>query len=388
MATPRSRNPDPSAPTEGNATDRALATIAEREAAILAPYAMHSIDTRGRRHPQEEHAYRGPFQRDRDRILHCAAFRRLAGKMQVFTGERGDYHRTRLTHTMEVASIARTIGRALRLNEDLIEALALLHDLGHPPFGHAGEDALDECLHEAGGFSHNRHALVIVEQLEEHYTEFPGLNLTHEVLSSQQARADKNSPPESLLEARVVDAADSITYNAHDTDDAVKLGLVTLDELAEVPLAGEGLRRIATQQRDLPDTVIRKALVHYLIDQQVGEVLRTAGPALAAAGIANAEEARRSNLVFGGGDELAREKRELELFLRERVYRHPDLLQVRDEAKAKLRQMFDFYAAEPQRLPAFYQQRHAQVGVRAVGDFLAGMTDRYCLRIYREQFGQ
>src|SRR5919106_2199204 len=155
-----------------------IEAVAERERALLAPYAMHSADSAGRRYPEPEHPYRGPYQRDRDRILHSAAFRRLSRKTQVFTGEMGDYHRTRLTHTHEVASIARTIGRALRLNEDLVEALALLHDIGHPPFGHAGEDALDECLADCGGFSHNRFALTIVEELESRYAAFPGLNLT------------------------------------------------------------------------------------------------------------------------------------------------------------------------------------------------------------------
>src|SRR5436189_3709191 len=158
-----------------------LLSTADREAALLARYAMHSADSRGRKHPEPEHPYRGPFQRDRDRIVHSSAFRRLSGKMQVFTGDMGDYHRTRLTHTHEVASIARTIGRALRLNEDLVEALALFHDIGHPPFGHAGEDALNECLKDHGGFSHNRNALVIAEELELRYPGFAGLNLSYEV---------------------------------------------------------------------------------------------------------------------------------------------------------------------------------------------------------------
>src|SRR3954454_17772912 len=208
-----------------------------REAALLAPYAMHSADSRGRRHPEPEHPYRGPYQRDRDRILHCAAYRRLSGKMQVFTGEMGDYHRPRLTHTQEVASIARTIGRALRLNEDLIEALALFHDIGHPPFGHAGEDALDECLAAHGGFSHNEFALTLAEDLEARYAAFPGLNLTYEVLEGQATRADKDAAYAAtgqapLLEVQVVEAADSMTYDAHDADDAVKLQLVAIDELA------------------------------------------------------------------------------------------------------------------------------------------------------------
>src|SRR5262245_58834843 len=225
-----------------------LSTTTEREAELLARYAMHSADSRGRKHQEAEHPYRGPFQRDRDRIVHSSAFRRLSGKMQVFTGERGDYHRTRLTHTHEVASIARTIGRALRLNEDLIEALALFHDIGHPPFGHAGEDALDECLRGHGGFSHNRYALTIAEDLEARYPAFPGLNLTFEVLEGQATRADKattyGGEVAPLLEVQVVEAADSMTYDAHDTDDAVKLRLVALDELAANSLVRDALAQV------------------------------------------------------------------------------------------------------------------------------------------------
>src|SRR4051794_25887588 len=196
----------------------------DRERVLLAPYAMHSADSAGRRYAEPGHSYRGPYQRDRDRIIHSAAFRRLSHKTQVFTGEMGDYHRTRLTHTLEVSSIARTIARALRLNEDLVEALALAHDLGHPPFGHSGEDVLDECLHNEGGFNHNAQALRICELLESGYPDFPGLNLTFEVLEGQQHRASKSADsklqtgqtPSPLLEVQVVDAADSIAYDAHD----------------------------------------------------------------------------------------------------------------------------------------------------------------------------
>src|SRR3954452_15277776 len=171
----------------------AITSAKEREDLILAPYAMHSAHTKGRRHSEPDHPYRSPYQRDRDRIVHSAAFRRLSQKTQVFTGDMGDYHRTRLTHTLEVASIARTIARALRLNEDVVEALALFHDIGHPPFGHAGEDALDECLSAHGGFSHNEFALTIAEDLEARYAAFPGLNLTFEVLEGQATRADKEA---------------------------------------------------------------------------------------------------------------------------------------------------------------------------------------------------
>ena len=256
---------------------------------------MHSVHSRGRRYPETDHAYRGPFQRDRDRVVHSAAYRRLSGKMQVFTGDMGDYHRTRLTHTHEVASIARTIGRALRLNEDLIEALALFHDIGHPPYGHAGEEALQECLHDHGGFSHNQYALTIAEELEIRYQRFPGLNLTHEVLDGQAVRVTKEharSCP--LLEVQVVDVADSITYDAHDTDDAIKLGLVSLPEIAGIPLVHETMERVRDQHGMLASELMRKAVVHMLIDVQVSDVLQHAGEALTRCHFSSAHEARQS----------------------------------------------------------------------------------------------
>src|SRR3972149_543550 len=208
----------------------AMDITTEREAALLAPYAMHSAESAGRRHPEPPHPYRGPYQRDRDRILHSAAFRRLSQKTQVFMGDMGDYHRTRLTHTLEVASIARTMARALRLNEDLVEALAMAHDIGHPPFGHSGEDVLDECLRDHGGFNHNEQALRIVELLETRYPEFSGLHLSLEVLEGQRYRAQKGSSHGAsagpLLEVQVVDAADSMAYDSHDADDALEIGLL------------------------------------------------------------------------------------------------------------------------------------------------------------------
>jgi dGTPase len=355
---------------------------------------MHSADSRGRVYPEPEHPYRGPFQRDRDRLIHSSAFRRLSGKMQVFTGEMGDYHRTRLTHTHEVASIARTIGRALRLNEDLIEALALFHDIGHPPYGHSGEDALDECLREHGGFSHNRYALTIAEELESRYPAFPGLNLTREVLDGQATRADKRTRYGAgglapLLEVQVVEAADSMTYDAHDTDDAVKLGLVTLAELAEHGLVREAMTAIRQQYANLADDPLRKAVVHQLIDRQVGDVLSHANQSLAAAGSVTAEEARRLPVRIGPGEELAEQKRELERFLYDSVYRHPHLIAVRAQAQERLKAMYAGYLARPELMPVRFQERAQTVGLpRAVGDYLAGMTDRYCDQQYEAHFAR
>src|SRR5438093_6767832 len=317
-----------------------LLSIAEREGLLLAPYAMHSADSRGRKHPEAEHPYRGPYQRDRDRILHSAAYRRLSGKMQVFTGDMGDYHRTRLTHTQEVASIARTIGRGLRLNEDLVEALALFHDIGHPPFGHAGEDALDECLAGHGGFSHNEFALTLAEELESRYAAFPGINLTYEVLEGQATRTDKDAAYAAtgqapLLEVQVVEAADSVTYDAHDTDDAVKLQLVALDELAACTLIRDALARVRGEYTNLRDDLLRKAIVHQLIDRQVTDVLETSAAILATAGDLSAPEVRRSAVRIVASRELSDQKRELERFLYERVYRHPRLIAGRQEAQGR-----------------------------------------------------
>jgi dGTPase len=370
-----------------------LLTIEERESRLLAPYALASFQSRGRRYAEAEHPYRGPFQRDRDRILHSSAFRRLSGKMQVFTGDRGDYHRTRLTHTFEVASIARTIGRALRLNEDLVEALALFHDIGHPPFGHAGEDALDECLADEGGFSHNRYALTLAEELEQRHHPFPGLNLTWEVLEGQATRLPEARESEGqshgtaegrLLEVQIVDLADSITYDAHDADDAVKLGLVSLDELAQIPLVQMALEHVQSQTPNLGGSVLRKAVVHRLIDCQVSSLLEVAGQVLSRRGFSNSSDARRSPPLEPDG-EMAERKRELEAFLYERVYRHPELIRVRAMARQRLVTLFEAFLANPNRLPERFQQRAEQVGLpRSVGDYLAGMTDRFC----NQQFHQ
>jgi dGTPase len=353
---------------------------------------MHSADSRGRRHAEPEHPYRGPFQRDRDRIVHSTAFRRLSGKMQVFTGDMGDYHRTRLTHTHEVASIARTIGRALRLNEDLVEALALFHDIGHPPFGHAGEDALDEVLHEHGGFSHNRFAITLAEELESRYAAFPGLNLTREVLDGQSTRSRKEASYAAgavapLLETQVVEAADSMTYDAHDSDDAMKLQLVTLDELAENTLVRDALRSVRGQFANLREDLLRKAVVHQILDRQVTDVLETSAAALAGVGSLSAEQISRLGVRIMPSAELAELKAELETFLYDRVYRHPHLLAMRSRAQQRLRAMFDRYQQQPELLPPHFQARAGAVGLpRAAGDYLAGMTDRFCDRQYRRMF--
>jgi dGTPase len=363
-------------------------SFVERERILLAPYAMHSADSAGRKHAEPVHAYRGPFQRDRDRIVHSTAYRRLSGKTQVFTREIGDFHRTRLTHTHEVASVSRTIGRALRLNEDLIEALALMHDIGHPPYGHAGEDVLDECLRDAGGFSHNRQALRIVEYLEQRYPEFPGLNLSLEVLAGQQTRADKRRSGERpLLEVQVVDAADSVAYDTHDVDDALQLGLLTLADLDEVPLWREAGLRFHKRYAQLDEGEFRRGTLHELIDWQVGEMVAGVTRRIAEEGIDSVAAVRRAELLIRPNDELFAMKAELERFLYQRVYRAPQVVAARSIAQDQLRTMFAGYVARPDWMPASFQERAAEIGVpRSVGDYLAGMTDRFAQHEYERLF--
>ena len=366
-----------------------LAWVDRRERVLLAPYAMHSVDSLGRVHPEQEHLYRGPFQRDRDRILHSSAYRRLSGKMQVFTGEMGDYHRTRLTHTQEVATIARTIGRALGLNEDLIEALALMHDIGHPPYGHAGEDALNECLASEGGFSHNQFALTIVQEIEIRFQEFPGLNLTHEVLLGQTSRINKQLPRRStLLEVQLVDAADSTTYDAHDTDDAIKLGLVSIAEMQHLGLIRDCLQYIRKNYASLPDELLRKALVHRLIEKQVTSMLTHCANELQLRDFQSADEAVASDFEIGHAAELSEQKKELEQFLYQRVYRHPQLMTVRNQAQTRLKEMFQYYCEHPDFFPEKYHPRAAKIGVpRMAVEYIAGMTDHYCVEVYHNMFG-
>lgn len=369
-------------------TELQILSQAEREVRILAPYAMHSRDSAGRKYPEEEHSYRGPWQRDRDRILHSSAYRRLSGKMQVFTGEMGDYHRTRLTHTQEVATIARTIGRALMLNEDLIEALALMHDIGHPPYGHAGEDVLDECISDLGGFSHNRFALTIVEELELRYNGFTGLNLTREVLAGQATRADKqNAGLHRLLEVQLVDAADSMTYDAHDTDDALKLKLVTVEEMQEVPLIREVVSYVRSRYSQLTPQLLRKTMVHRLIDLQVTNTLDRCQTELKRRAFASPAEAIASDFRIGPDAELSEQKRELERFLYDRVYRHPRLIEVRTAAQERLRRMYEGYCARPELIPQHYQERLKKVGIRKMAvEYIAGMTDRFCEETFAAHF--
>jgi dGTPase len=367
----------------------------QRERAILAPYAMHSADSLGRRHPEAPHPYRGPYQRDRDRILHSGAFRRLSQKTQVFTGPRGDYHRTRLTHTLEVSSIARTIARALALNEDLVEALALAHDLGHPPFGHSGEDVLDECLKNDGGFNHNMQCLRICELLETSYRDAPGLNLTREVLDGQRRRSEKHLRPAAtdyaatqadspLLEVQIVDLADSIAYDAHDADDALELGLLEPDQLLEVPLWREARERVESRAQILQERQLRRAIVHEVIDWQVCDAIEHAARVLAEQRIGSVSDVRASPVMIVPSAAMQEKKALLERFLFDNVYRHPGVLAQRTPAQRALGEMFRVLVAAPDKLPPKFRRLAERDGVpRATGDYLAGMTDRFAFEEHR-----
>jgi dGTPase len=357
----------------------ALFTTTDRESALLAPYAMHSADSRGRHYDEPPHDYRGPYQRDRDRITHCAAFRRLSRKTQVVTGDENDYHRTRLTHTLEVASIARTMARSLRLNEDLVEALALAHDIGHPPFGHAGEEVLDELLAGDGGFDHNRQALRIFERLEWRYPEFPGLNLTREVLDGQRYRGNKSSAAEwqPLLEVQVVDAADSIAYDAHDADDALELGLLELGDLNQCRLWRDAEARVRGRFTAIDSLSLRRAVVHELIDTAVSATLDATRRQLELHAPPDADEARRLGWLVTMPSDLAEARRELETFLFERLYRHPQIVRRRKAVGESLAACFARLVAHPEGLPVALEGVVASDGVRrAVGDHLASLTDR------------
>ena len=354
---------------------KSMLSATEREQAILAPYALHSEQTAGRRFPEAVHPYRSPFQRDRDRIIHCAAYRRLSEKMQVFTAEFGSYHRTRMTHTLEVVSVARTIARALDLNEDLVEVVGLLHDIGHPPFGHTGEGVLDDLLKADGGFDHNRQALRIVEKLERRYPDFPGLNLSREVLAAQEFKVEKMLTP--LLEVQVVDVADSIAYDTADADDALELGLLTTEQLVRTPLWKRSAERIRKHWTALDDEEFRRAVIHDLIDTQVGDVLEATRRRFVEYNVSSVADALATPFLVAPSRKIAEKKTEMEKFLLENVYRHPKIVSHRNRVRNGLEALFDDYLQRIDTLPSRYAAvTKAEGPRRAVGDFLADHTDR------------
>lgn len=366
--------------------------LERRERTLLAPYAQASGDTRGRVHPEPPPEWRTEYQRDRDRIIHSRAFRRLEYKTQVFLNGTGDHLRTRLTHTMEVAAIARNISRALRLNEDLAEAIALAHDLGHSPFGHSGEHVLNRLMRGHGGFEHNRQSLRVVESLEQKYPAFPGLNLSWEVregLAKHRTHYDAPQPHlgftarSSSLEAQVADLADEIAYSSHDLDDGLDSGLLSERALVrEVRVwrgAAEWVRR---RHGRLPDECRRSFTVRCLIDAQVHDVVEETERRLARARPASADDVRRrARPLVGFSAERRILNRELRRYLYRNLYFNPAVHGPNSRAVELLEELFHFYLDHPGDLGDLSRRRVAQEGLhRAVCDYLAGMTDRYAMQ--------
>lgn len=367
----------------------------ERDAFLLAPYAMSTARSRGRKCPEPEHPFRPPFQRDRERIVHCSAFRRLMLKTQVLTAATNDHHRTRLTHSLEVAQVSRTIARQLGLQEDLTEAIALSHDLGHPPFGHAGEAALNECLASSGGFDHNLHALRIVDQLESPYAGMIGLNLTWEVREAMAAHSKRRDAPvvrdylqgEPTLESRLVDAADSLAYDTHDLDDALGYDLLTVEELDSVRFWRVGADRVRRESPGLEPARFRRAVIRALIEWQVTDLLTATADNLQTQRIESLDDVRRTPGLVGWSADAQSAKSELEEFLYRRVYRHPRVRGMAEEGQALIRKLFAAYMTEPAQMSARFARRiHDEATPCVVGDYLAGMTDRFARQEFQRLF--
>ena len=371
------------------------------DATNLAPFAQFSDKSRGRRHCEPQHDYRSPYQRDRDRIVHSRAFRRLEYKTQVFVNHEGDHYRTRLTHTIEVSQIGRTVARALRLNEDLVESLALSHDLGHTPFGHLGEDVLDELLADHGGFNHNRQSLRIVEHLEDRYPDFPGLNLCWEVregIAKHSGPIDLNLAPEFSeyhpdvlppLEAQLIDLVDEIAYNHHDVDDGLDSGLLDIDELAsEVALFGDPLVRAHSEHPNATDRQWQTAALRGMIDRLVSDLIATTRARIERSGVATVADVRRHDgQLVALSAEVRNGNAVLKAFLGKRLYRHHRIERTKDESRRMLRALFAHYMDDEEQLPADPRRRAAGEGrIRSVADHIAGMTDRYASDEYRRLF--
>jgi len=365
--------------------------------------------SRGRLHPEPDFGPRGPrdiYQRDRDRLIHSVAFRRLRHKTQVFVAPDGDHYRVRLTHSLEVAQIGRTMARALGLNEDLTEALCLAHDLGHPPFGHAGEDALSAALSIAGGFDHNAHTIRIVTKLETPYPDFDGLNLSWEALEGlakhngpvaaptwamkeADAQLDLRLDSWPGLEAQIAAISDDIAYDNHDIDDGLRAGLLDIDELLSLPLVKQLWDAIANRHPGSSIEKRQRALVRDMIGHMVADVLRETQRRVACAGVSSADEVRAAGTTLAGFSEaLEVEERELKRFLYARLYDLPELRPVRQEAERVVANLAAAYRAEPSLLPDTWQRGGDEVQqLRTIGDFVAGMTDRFAISRHEELVG-
>jgi dGTPase len=359
------------------------------ERTTLASFAQTSGDSRGRKYPEPSHDYRTEFQRDRARIIHSRAFRRLEYKTQVFLNGTGDHLRTRLTHSIEVASISRTIARALSLNEDLAEAIALAHDLGHSPLGHSGEEMLAECMREHGGFDHNLQSQRVVELLEAAYPAFPGLNLTFEVREGLKKHQAFYDPPVAgeekyrcpSLEAQIANLADEITYYSHDLDDAVDFEILRPPQLEETTVWRWSHELVAARYPEVREPELHKLIIGAIIDAQVRDVVVTSAEAIAKSGVRNADEVRREAVPLIRYSEARFEaNQELRRFLYKNVYYHPRVAEVNRRACEMLRSVFEAYVLAPDLLGEGATRRIESEGLhRTVCDYIAGMTDRYLL---------
>jgi dGTPase len=370
------------------------------ERSDLADYAARSDRTRGRRHQESFKDDRPAYERDRDRIIHSAAFRRLEYKTQVFVNHEGDYYRTRLTHSLEVAQIGRGIARRLRLNEDLVEALALAHDLGHTPFGHTGEDVLNRLMEPFGGFEHNRQSLRIVERLEERYPGFNGLNLTWETregIIKHSSDYDCPDPEESgeycfslrpTLEAQIIDLADEIAYNNHDIDDGLKAGYLDPEELLDVELWAATSRLVADKYPGLRGERLVYQTISHLIGMLISDLVTHTTAQLQAHGVSTIDDVRAcSGNLVGFSLALAEQNRALKRFLRQKLYHHYKVVRMRIKAERFLTSLFESYCACPALLPSAYQAKFDEQGrERVICDYIAGMTDRYALDEYRRLY--
>lgn len=367
--------------------------------ADMAPYAVCEANSRGRRHPEGAPTARSEYQRDRDRVVHSTAFRRLEYKTQVFVNHEGDLFRTRLTHSIEVAQIARTLARAMHLNEDLVEAIALSHDLGHTPFGHAGQDALNACMRGHGGFEHNLQSLRTVDLLEERYGAFDGLNLTYETregilkhCAPKKARElgdlgqrfiDGTQPS---LEAQLCNLADEIGYNNHDVDDGLRSGLIDLEQLAEVGIWA----RHAGMAREAYPQIAGRRLIHETVRRMINslaiDLIEETGRNIAAAGVNTLEEVRKAGPLAAFSVGMHAEHKELKHFLRVNLYQHYQVLRMTNKARRIISDLFGAFMEEPRLLPPQYQMMANTDKPRAIADYVAGMTDRYAIREHRRLF--
>lgn len=390
----------------------------------LAAFACDPLYSRGRRFAENPAPTRTEYQRDRDRIVHSSAFRRLVYKTQVFLNHEGDLFRTRLTHSLEVAQLGRSVARTLGLNEDLVEAIALAHDLGHTPFGHAGQDALNDCMAQWGGFEHNLQSLRVVDELEERYPEYDGLNLTFETregilkhCSQANALALEAHEPGGVahrflalttplgarlqpsLEAQLCDLADEMAYNAHDIDDGVRSGLIALEQLGEVPLFESFRQQALAQHPQLGDAPQGRRLLYdtirRMLSAQVDDVIAATQDAIAAAMPHDANEARKAGPLLCFSADMRRQSSALKRFLYQNLYRHPQVVQTTDQAKQVVRELFDWYLNHPQSLQAGFSARalRAPLGdsatvARVVADYIAGMTDRFATHEHQRLTGK